>query len=177
LGAFVVDFPTDIKRQLEPFAAHIVGNPLASLIALKGKPGKAELDGGVPFCGADGLALDKAFGRLGWGFGSKDTRAWCGILLACPNKASLSAQNLRLICEIIDPLAIVSLDEIARACLITAFESVEEGFLADFTFGSQTWVLGRQLVSVENFEDSLSDDATKQRAWAQLRRCAFPQQM
>jgi hypothetical protein len=172
---FVVDFHAEITRQLEPFAPCVIGDPLASLVALKGRPGEAELGGDIPFRGADGLALDKAFGRLGWGFGTDDTRRWCGILLACPDRPPLSPQDLRLICEIVDPLAIVSLDEPARTSLIGAFESAEEGFLADFTPGSQTWILGRHLVSVEDFEDSLTDEGAKQKAWAQLRRCAFPQ--
>jgi hypothetical protein len=171
----VVDFQVNITRQLEPFALCVIGDPLASLVALKGKPGEAELGGGAPFSGADGLALDKAFGRLGWGFGTGDTRRWCGILLGHPDRPPLSPQDLRLLCEIIDPLAIVSLDEPARTSLISAFESAEEGFLADFTPGSQTGILGRHLVSVEDFEDSLADERTKQKAWAQLKRCAFSQ--
>jgi hypothetical protein len=142
------------------------------LIALKGKPGSAELNGKTPFYGADGLALDKAFGKLGWGFGSQDTRTWYGILLAPVNRPPLLATELRLICEIIDPLVIVSLDDIAHTALVSAFKSTEEGFLADFTPGSQTQVLGRKLVSVEEFEDSLSGEESKQRAWAQLKRCA-----
>ncbi|MDR1183206.1 MAG: hypothetical protein LBK67_00230 [Coriobacteriales bacterium] len=167
----MVDFHAGITQQLEPFASYIVGDPLASLVALKGRPGEAELNGGVPFCSADGLALDKAFGRLGWGFGTDDTRRWCGIVLVRPDKPPLSTQDIRLLCEIIDPLTIVSLDETARISLIGAFESAEEGFLADFTSGSQTWILGRHLVSVEDFEDSLVDEGTKQKAWAQLKRC------
>jgi hypothetical protein len=172
---FTINFRVNITQQLEPFAPYVVGDLLAPLVALKGKPGEAELGEGIPFCGADGLALDKAFGRLGWGFGTDDTRRWCGILLVRPDRPPLSPQNLRLICEIVDPLAIVSLDETARASLVDAFGSTEEGFLADFTPGSQTWILGRHLVSVENFEDSLADEGTKQKAWAQLKRCAFSQ--
>jgi hypothetical protein len=185
----VVDFRADREQQLEPFAAHISGNPLASLMAVKGKPGAAERAKAAPFSGDDGLALDKAFGRLGWGYGSQDTRAWFGLVLALPDALAdprpnscsdplpdlpaLSARDLRLICEIIDPLTIVALDDTARTALIEAFISTEEGFLADFTPGSQIRILGRQLVSVEGFEDALSDEAAKQKVWAQLKRCEF----
>jgi hypothetical protein len=169
---FVTDFRTIIENQLEPFASYHTGTGLASLVALKGKPGKAELEGGAPFSGGDGLALDKAFGRLGWGLGSMDTRTWFGILLAPLGKPALSPGELRLICEIVDPLAIVALDEIARVALIEAFTSAETGFLADFTPGRQCAVLGRDFVSVEGFEDSLTDEDAKQKVWAQLKKTA-----
>jgi hypothetical protein len=163
----MVDFRADIERQLAPFSAHITGNPLASLVAVKGVPGEAEREGGLPFSGADGTALDKAFGRLGWGYGSKDTRTWLGVLLPS------GSFDLRLVCEIVDPLAIVALDERARGAIVDAFKSTEEGFLADFTPGAQSTVAGRLLISVDGFEDALSDETAKQRAWAQLKRCAF----
>jgi hypothetical protein len=182
----MIDFRENAIQRLKSFAPHIVGDPLASLVAVKGKPGKAESAGGDPFSGEDGFALDKAFGRLGWGLGSQNTRVWCGVLLASPVAPpppaltpppapalppALSAGDLRLICEIVDPLAIVALDDEARLALIKAFESTEDGFLADFTPGATTTSLGRQLISVENFEDALANETTKQVAWAQLKRC------
>jgi hypothetical protein len=165
----MVDFSANRKQQLKAFAAQTSGDVLAPLILIKGKHGVAERAGKPPFSGADGLALDKAIGKLGWGYGSQDTRTWFGILLP------LSAPDLRLICEIIDPLALVALDEEARTALVEAFESVEEGLAKKLTPGAETWVLGRQLVSIEGFEDALSDTAAKQRVWAQLKRCAVPQ--
>jgi hypothetical protein len=164
----VVDFSTERAQQLEAFAARIVGNPFASLVLVKGRPNAAERDGAPPFSGADGLALDKAIGRLGWGYGSQNTRAWLGILLPLP------AHDLRLICEIVDPLAIVALDDEARTALIDAFSSVEGGLPAKFVSGAETRVLGRQLVSVEGFEDALGSATAKQKVWAQLKRCTFP---
>jgi hypothetical protein len=177
---FRVDFHADIKQQLEPFAAHVAGDPFASVIVVKGRPGAAEMDGDPPFSGADGLALDKVFGRLGWGYGSRDTRVWCGILLELPGNSAateqpcLAPQALRLICEIIDPLAIISLDDAARVALIGAFSPVARDLADAFVTGADTTVLGRQLLSVEEFEDALADESAKQRAWAQLKRCAFP---
>jgi hypothetical protein len=172
----VVDFRVDREQQLEPFVAYISGNPLASLMVVKGKPGAAERAKAAPFSGDDGFALDKAFGRLGWGYGSQDTRTWFGLVLALPNLPSISARDLRLICEIIDPLTIAALDDAARTALIEAFASTEEGFLADFTPGSETRILGRHLISIEDFEDALPDETAKQKVWAQLKRCEFPRQ-
>jgi hypothetical protein len=169
----MVDFRADRERQLADFVAHIVGNPLASLVAVKGTPGAFERDGGAPFSGADGLALDKAFGRLGWGYGSQDTRIWFGILLSLPSGPLLSARELRLICEIVDPLTIVALDDTARLALIDAFASTEKALATTFALGAESAALGRQLVSVEGFEDALADANAKQKAWTQLKRCVF----
>jgi hypothetical protein len=174
---FAMDLQAIIEGRLEPFASYYTGSVLASLIAVKGKPGKAELEGSAPFTGTDGLALDKAFGKLGWGLGSGDTRTWFGVLLAPEGPPELTPGELRLICEIVDPLAIIALDEEARTTLIKAFVSAEEGFLADFTPGGHCEVLGRRLVSVEEFEDSLENEAAKQKAWAQLKQATFGTEM
>jgi hypothetical protein len=164
----MIDFSIARRQQLKPFAAQVTGNPFASLVLVKGRPNAAEREGAAPFSGADGLALDKAVGRLGWGYGSRDTRVWFGILLP------LAASDLRLLCEIVDPLAIVTLDEEARVALIDALGPDGEGAPARLAPGAQGQILGRRLTSVEGFEDALADEGAKQRAWAQLKRCAFP---
>jgi len=169
-----IDFRSTMTQQLEAFLPYLTGNLLTTLIAIKGVLGPAELAGNAPFSGPDGLALDKAFGRLDWGYGSFDTRVWLGVVLSLPHHPVLTAKELRLICEVVDPLAIVALDDTAHNLLSAAFVSTEEGFLADFTPGAQTWVLGRHLVSVRGFEAALADEAAKQRAWAQLKRCTPP---
>ena len=177
-----MDFRANIKEQLASFSLYYSGDVLAPVLAVKGMPGAAEQAGGPPFSGADGLALDKAFGSLGWGFGSQDTRVWLGLLLGagtspgkCQQQPALTASQLRLICEIVDPLAIVALDEEARAALVECFSSPETGMLADFCAGAEINVMGRLLVSVDGFEDALADEKLKQRAWAQLKRCRILQ--
>ena len=167
----MIDFRENTARQLKAHAPHMEGSLLTALVVVKGTPGPAELAGNLPFSGPDGLALDKAFASLGWGFGSLDTRLWLGVVLALPDRPALSPQELRYICEVVDPLSIVALDALAHTALSEAFVSAEEGFLADFTPGGEAWVLGRHLVSVEGFEAALTNEATKQRAWAQLKRC------
>jgi hypothetical protein len=96
------------------------------------------------------------------------------VLLATASHTAPPASELRLICEIIDPLSIVALDEEARIALIDAFTPVEEGLAEQFAPGAQAQVLGRQLLSVTGFEDALADETAKQRVWAQLKRCTFP---
>ena len=168
----MVDFHENITQQLKGFSPYISGNPLASLIAIKGIPGSYELAGAPPFSGPDGLALDKVFGRLDWGFGSLDTRVWFGIVLSLPEQPALKPQELRLICELVDPLLIVTLDDPARLAIIETFSPVDEALPTSFPSGAETWVLGRHLVSVEGFEASLGDEASKQKVWKQLKRCA-----
>ncbi|MDR2586667.1 MAG: hypothetical protein LBC23_00215 [Coriobacteriales bacterium] len=162
----MIDFSADKREQLKAFAAQTSGDILASLVLIKGRANATERTGSAPFSGADGLALDKAIGSLGWGYGSQDTRTWFGVLLP------LSPDDLRFICEVVDPLALVSLDEEARVALIEAFGATEEGLAEKLTSGAETWVLGRQVVSVEGFEAALDDATTKQKVWAQLKRCA-----
>jgi len=170
----VIDLRANITEQLDAYAPYIRGNVLASLLAVKGTPGPAELAGRPPFSGADGLALDKAFGRLGWGFGSQGTRIWSGILTNLPGLPTLRPSELRLVCEIVDPLTIVALDEAARLAIIDAFSAANRNLKAALLPGAECRVLGRQVVSVEGFEESLADEGAKQRAWAQLKRCLPP---
>ena len=170
----MIDFRTNIAEQLAAYAPYIKGNVLASLIAVKGIPGHAELAGNPPFSGADGLALDKAFGRLGWGFGSQGTRIWLGVMTCLSGYPDLLPSSLRLVCEIVDPLAIVTLDEPARLAVIDAFSPVSRSIETDFSPGAECRILGRQILSVEGFEQSLAHEDSKQRAWAQLKRCLPP---
>ena len=166
----MVDFLKNIAEQLRAYTPYITGSQLASLIAVKGIPGPTEQAGDPPFSGSDGLALDKAFGRLGWGFGSQNTRTWFGIVLSIPNQAMLPTRDLRLVCEIVDPLAIVALDDPARLALIEAFTSENNNIMADFSSGAETHISGRHFISVEGFETALLNEASKQKAWAQLKR-------
>ncbi|MDR1422123.1 MAG: hypothetical protein LBI64_04575 [Coriobacteriales bacterium] len=187
----VSELQKSLEAQLEPYAAYLAGTLLTSILLVKGQAGPAE-PMGMPFSGADAQALEKALVALGW-----PINAWCGVLCApgvsgrrgtaANERASegastvtsegaplaLSPNDLRLICEIVDPLVVVALDEQARRLLIDAFIQAESGFLADFTPGAQTMVLGRRFVSVDGFEAALDNADTKQRVWAQLKHAAW----
>ncbi len=169
-----MDFRANIIERLKPFSAYYCGDELASLIAIKGMPGQAELSGDPPFSGEDGLALDKSFGHLGWGFGSKSTRTWFGILLSPKNTPQLSAKDLKQICETVDPLTIVTLDKPAHIALKQAFTSAEKNISPDNFLGKAINYQGRQFVGVDNFEAALLDVSEKQRVWAQLKQAKFP---
>lgn len=169
-----VDFKKQITAQLTPYAPYYSGDELASIIVIKGIAGKAEFDGLAPFSGQDGLALDKSLGRLGWGYGSADTRIWFGILLKSPSLRGLSFQELKLVCEIVDPLVIVALDDSARLALIEAYLSAEDRLPLLFKPGANTTVLGRRFVSVDGFEGALQNMEKKQMVWSQLKNAKVP---
>ncbi|MDR3315862.1 MAG: hypothetical protein LBS98_05225 [Coriobacteriales bacterium] len=163
----MIDLRAGLTIQLAPYAACLAGSPLARVLTVKGVAGAAEQAGGAPFSGEDGSALKKSLAVLGW-----SDEDWCGVLLAlAPNTTTLTPGELRELCEIIDPTAIITLDEVARQAVVKAFVSTEEGFLAEFTAGAESKVLGRRLISVDGFEASLADPHAKQRVWAQLKRC------
>jgi hypothetical protein len=182
------DFGLLITQQLKPFAAQVVGNPLAVVLAVTARPLSA----------AAAEALEKALIALGWG-----EHSWCGLALGIdehgtwsekaalapmvcpPHKARageptpycpqlLASGELRLVVEIVDPLAVLALDEDARRALMTAFASEELGLLTEFSAGSSRSVLGRNFVSVDGFEAALSDAQRKQVIWAQLKHCKRP---
>ncbi|HBT94660.1 MAG TPA: hypothetical protein DEB24_00395 [Coriobacteriia bacterium] len=165
-----MDFRETVIENLAPYRPYYSGDELASLVAIKGDPGVAERENGAAFSGEDGTALDKSFGHLGWGYGSKDTRTWFGILIAPIGKTPLTSSELRLLCEIVDPLIIVALDEAARVALNEAFSSHDGKATTTLERGKQATVFGRKLVSVDGFEQALSDDSEKQRVWAQLKQ-------
>jgi hypothetical protein len=151
-----------LLAQIEPYQAYLFGNRLASIIAIKGYKGQAEAAGQAPFFGPDGMALESAFAALGWGDNS-----WCGVLLEPVGQPALTAAQLRLLIEIIDPQAIVALDKIA-------IDLVQECFEPDIPsiklmVGKKIDILGRLFVGLDGFEAALANQELKQKAWIQLK--------
>lgn len=144
--------------------AYLHGNRFGSVVAIKGIPGEAEAKG-KPFFGADAEALERALTTLGWG-----SNNWCGVAINLPQKGSLSAQDLRLLIETIDPLAILALDEKAQAALKDAYGA--ELMPQIPKPGTKAKLLGRTLVFINGFEAALAstdDKEAKQRVWKQLK--------
>ncbi len=169
-----MDFRSTVIENLAPYRAYYSGDELASLVAVKGDPGAVERAGAAPFSGEDGAALDKSFGHLGWGWGSRDTRTWLGILLSPIDTTLLEKKELRVLCELVDPLIIVALDETARLALVEAFAPPDKKSTTDVPRGGKATVFGRIMVSVDGFEQALGDEKEKQRVWAQLKQAAAP---
>ncbi|MDR1089073.1 MAG: hypothetical protein LBL23_07375 [Coriobacteriales bacterium] len=159
-----LDFTALRTAVLEPWRPFLHGNRFASLVAVKGIPGRAE-QSGQPFFGADGEALESALLALGW-----QSNSWCGIVLELPDRAQLTAAELRLLVETIDPRALLALDR-------PALRGIQEGFGEELLPrvpepGQKCWLLGRALVFVDGFEAALvSDDGgeAKRRVWRELK--------
>ena len=159
------DFVALRAEALEPWLPHLFGNRFASVVALKGEPGEAEAEGKPPFFGEDGAALESALVALDWG-----SNNWCGIAIDLPGKGTLSARDLRLLIETIDPLALLALDKTAAAAL-------KEGFGEELLPhipkpGKRIKILGRILVFVDGFEAALGaedEGKAKRRVWQELK--------
>lgn len=158
------DFVALRTVELKPWLSFMYGNRFARIVALKGEPGEFEKKG-RPFFGLDGDALESAFISLGWGKSN-----WCGIALELPGKRKLSAGELRVLLEIIDPLALVALDRCALSV-------IKEGYGNELLPlmpqpGKTAQILGRTLLCVDGFEAALvsSDNKkAKDQIWQELK--------
>jgi hypothetical protein len=135
------------------------GALLAQVVAVKGLAGPAEASGGAALSGADGVAVVKALGALGWSAGDiffAMSRPEPGI------SAERRADRLRLLLEAVDPKLVVALDSEARTDVAAALG------ITRLPLGESVRALGRRVVAVDGFEASLADPAHKKRVWSQL---------
>lgn len=136
------------------------GSPWASLAAVKGSPGAADLAHGTALAGADGEALRKALSALG-----RDPE---DVFLVCSRPSGdeapgAGARRLRLQIEAVDPEAVVALDASAADDLVAAF------CIDPLRPGRPERVLGRTLLFVDGLERSLAEPGRKRRVWQQLK--------
>lgn len=161
------DYSSIRAAELEPWLPYLHGNRFAHLVAVKGVMGLAEESGQSPFFGPDGEAFEQALVTLGCG-----RNAWCGIALELRDKEVLSAGELRLLIETIDPLMLVALDQ-------RAAEQVQMSFGRELLPeipepGQKTRLLGRTFVYVNGFESALASEPldggeAKHRVWRELK--------
>lgn len=139
------------------------GEVLASVAAVKGRPGPAEASGGAALSGADGDALIRALEALGWAppvaFATL-SRPADGI------DESALTERLRLQIEAVDPRVVIALDEVAAADLSTAFG------IRSLDVGEAVMASGRRFVAVGGLEAALGDERTKRMVWRQLKNAA-----
>ena len=167
-----LDFAALKSAELNPYLKYLYGNRFAEVVVIKGEPGAVELAGGQPFFGEDAQALESALNTLGWG-----SNNWCGVITELPGEAGLSAGDVRLLIEIIDPRAVVALDSHALEILwegLASGERCAEGKVAvpqKPRPGQNTLFLGRMFVAVNGFETALAskDEKAKRRVWRELK--------
>ncbi|MDZ4168706.1 MAG: uracil-DNA glycosylase family protein [Coriobacteriia bacterium] len=139
------------------------GDPLASVVVVKGSPGPAEACGGPALSGADGEALHKALEALGW------DPPLAFMTLSSPISGlddGARAARLRLQVEAIDPRVVIALDAVAADDLARAFE------IPSLKAGSPVVSDGRRIVVLSGFEASLGDERLKRTVWRELKAAA-----
>lgn len=133
------------------------GDPLADVLLVKGEPGPGDLAKKRALAGDDGLAIGRALDALGVS----------GARYAVCARVGASGRNrltrLRLLTEAIDPRIVVLLDAGAAEDFAAAFG------VPSPPAGVPAHILGRLVLAVDEFEESLADETRKRRVWAQLR--------
>lgn len=138
---------------------------MAQVAVVKGLPGPTEAAGGEALSGPDGTAITKALEALGWaaaGLFFTLSRPVAGI----DNESA--AKRLRLQIEAVDPYLVIALDRQAADDLARAYD------VEPIVAGTSITALGRILMGVSEFEQSLADSSSKQHAWAQLQLAKPP---
>ncbi len=164
------------RELLSRFRHAVLGSPMALVVAVRGNSCTIPmLDGGGGFLdGPDGEALSKTLDSMGYPKGSL-----MGVQLpddlGAPS-SKMTTADLRLIIEVVDPIAVAALDRRALEALTEAFDGkVEERVVAgDVTGRVSRHVLGRLLVFVDDLEASLGSQDGKRRAWLELRNLSGP---
>jgi len=132
------------------------GDLLASVLLVKGEPGAGDRAKGRALAGDDGVAIGKALDALGL---PSARYALCTRVGPDPEAV---VSRVRLLTEAVDPRVVVLLDAEAAADFAAAYEvSVPK-------HGQVVRVLGREVLAVDGFEASLSDEKRKRRVWRQL---------
>lgn len=136
------------------------GDPLSSIVAVKGRPGPAEASGGAALSGPDGDALAKALEALGW----QPAQAFATLSRPAGDMDdAASSERLRLQIEAVDPRVVVALDDVAAEDVARAFS------LGGLVPGRPVTVSGRRFVAVGGFEAALTDERAKRAAWQHLK--------
>jgi hypothetical protein len=92
------------------------GDPLASVLLVKGEPGADDLEAGHVLAGGDGVAAAKALQRLG----HDPASVWAACSRPALGDPEAYARRLALVVEAVDPSLVVALDEAAAADVAAA---------------------------------------------------------
>lgn len=144
----------------------LLGNPLASVFAIKGElSARKNKNSSRGFLDEpDGQALEKTLSSMGY-----PPNSLCGVQLSeFKNKTGFAANDLALVIETVDPLAIITLDKRAAFALEEAFPNMQRK--TSLPSGEAITILqGRMVIALDNLETSLSNMDAKRRAWAALK--------
>ena len=151
----------------------IAGSPI---VLVKGDLDDAERSGGELAAGADGAALRKALGAIGYApedfcvlasvAGAGDGAVAVGHALPC--------DLFREALEALDPEAVLLLDnsaaDVMRETYADMLVAIDDFDTAMLKPGLVAHVQGRRVLALDGFEAALTDKAAKQRMWAYIKQ-------
>ncbi|MDY2778158.1 MAG: hypothetical protein SOU51_07230 [Collinsella sp.] len=170
------------RREVEALAARgvrMAGNGFSPIVLVKGELNAEEAAGADLLSGADGPALRAALAALG--YAPEDFCALSAVRGDADGASKVSGPGdpldpdlFREAIDVLDPEAVILLDEVAtgvmREAFVDALAAIEDFDTAMLMPGLVAPVLGRRVLALDGFEASLSDPAQKQRMWAYIKQ-------
>ena len=147
----------------------MAGNAMSSVVFLKGKLTQQDLGAEGLLSGADGVALHKSLGALGY-----EPQDWQALATTTLSGQPLAAFDLRLGVSTLSPSTVIICDEQAASVFrnayaqeLAAITDLNEAMLKE---GVVAHILGMRVLNLGGFEDSLRDKSQKQVMWARLKQ-------
>ena len=150
----------------------IAGNACSPIVLVKGDLDEAECSGGELAAGADGAALCKALGAIG--YAPEDFCVLASVAGAVAAGEALTCDLFREALETLDPEAVLLLDnsaaDVMRETYADMLVAIDDFDTAMLKPGLVAHVQGRRVLALDGFEAALTDKAAKQRMWAYIKQ-------
>ena len=152
----------------------IAGNACSPIVLVKGDLDEAECSGGELAAGADGAALRKALGAIG--YAPEDFCVLASVAGAGDGAVghALPCDLFREALEALDPEAVLLLDnsaaDVMRETYADMLVAIDDFDTAMLKPGLIAHVQGRRVLALDGFEAALTDKAAKQRMWAYIKQ-------
>ena len=150
----------------------IAGNACSPIVLVKGDLDEAECSGGELAAGADGAALRKALGAIG--YAPEDFCVLASVAGAGAAGEALTCDLFREALETLDPEAVLLLDnsaaDVMRETYADMLVAIDDFDTAMLKPGLVAHVQGRRVLALDGFEAALTDKAAKQRMWAYIKQ-------
>ena len=164
------------EQELASLAARgvrIAGNACSPIVLVKGDLDEAERSGGELAAGADGAALRKALGAIG--YAPEDFCVLASVAGAGDGAGeALPCELFREALETLDPEAVLLLDnsaaDVMRETYADMLVAIDDFDTAMLKPGLVAHVQGRRVLALDGFEAALTDKAAKQRMWAYIKQ-------
>ena len=150
----------------------IAGNACSPIVLVKGDLDEAECSGGELAAGADGAALRKALGAIG--YAPEDFCVLASVAGAGNGAVAAGEALFREALETLDPEAVLLLDnsaaDVMRETYADMLVAIDDFDTAMLKPGLVAHVQGRRVLALDGFEAALTDKAAKQRMWAYIKQ-------